>query len=218
MLGRLGGDGVVLAEVESPCLCGAQNCPYYVLRLAAGAPRVLLSSFGVTVRTRPAAPLPIVVVRAHDSAAVSVESTYAYRGGRYAALAEARVRGSDGARKQAVPVRFAAGASSAPLRGSAAPGWYDEYVFAASRGQRLLIDGVRSRAHVSLALFGPDGAADEGLRAGVPFRLPASGTYRLHVESDAESDVPYGLRLTIRRVAPRGTGSPHRRSGAAQVG
>ncbi|MEA2666671.1 MAG: hypothetical protein QOI11_3615 [Candidatus Eremiobacteraeota bacterium] len=202
-LGRVEGDEVVLAAVEASCLCGAQNCPYYALRLGAGAPRVLLSTFGIDAKTRPgerSAALPAVVVRAHDSALVSVESVYAYRNGRYDTVREARVRGSDGARKPGapVPVRFAAGASSAPLRGTVSLGWEDAYAFAASKGQRLLIDGVRSPERLRLTLFVPPGGSATSLRAGVPFALPASGTYRLNVETDAESDAPYALTLAIR--------------------
>lgn len=199
-LGRVEGDAVVLATVESPCLCGAQNCPYYALRVGAGAPRVLLSTFGIDVKTRPAAPLPGLVLRAHDSALVSIESVYAYRNGRYDTVAKERVRGSDGARKPGapVPVRFAAGASAAPLRGRVSLGWEDAYAFAASKGQRVLIDGVRSRERLRLTLYDPRDGSAASLRAGVPFALPASGTYRLAVETDAEEDAPYALTLAIR--------------------
>ncbi|HEV3087198.1 MAG TPA: hypothetical protein VGX96_08245, partial [Candidatus Elarobacter sp.] len=140
-LGRAGADEVVLAEVFDPCICGAQNCPLYVLRLSPGKPRVLLTAFSIGVKLKPAAQLPTLIVRSHDSAAISGEETYTYRNGEYALTGSARVRG-DNERKTVQEVRFAPGASSANLRGSVSTGWYDEYVFAATKGQKLLVDGV----------------------------------------------------------------------------
>jgi regulator of extracellular matrix RemA (YlzA/DUF370 family) len=199
-LGRVDGDDVVLAGVQDPCICGAQNCPYVALRLTAGKPRELLTVYAIGVRTAgPAAPLPALVVDAHDSAMVLDRTTYAYRNGGYAVVDSARVRATDGARKpNGIAVRFAAGASSAKLHGSVSIGWYDAYVFAASKGQKLVVDGVRSRAALRLTLFGPADAQFADVHAGVPFTLPSTGTYRLHVENDADDDVPYALSLAIR--------------------
>jgi len=196
-LGRAGGRDVVLVQVFASCICGAQNCPYYALALGPGKPRVLLTAFGIGASVQPDTPLPRLVVRAHDSALVSVVETYAYRGGRYTEIQSARLREDTGARKSAVAVRFPPGASSAQLRGSASLGWYDAYTFDASKGQRLAIDGVRSRANVTLSLYGPDHQSST-VRAGVPLTLPATGTYYLHVETGAEQDVPYVLTLAIR--------------------
>ena len=198
-LGRVGGDDVILASVQSTCICGAQNCPYMALRLTPEKARVLMWTFGVTFETVPDAPLPRIVVRAHDSAAIAVEDTFAYRGGAYALIGSARVRWADNARKPSgVPVRFAANASSARLHGRISLGWYDEYVFDASKGQKLVIDGVTSPAPVTLTLYGPAGAPTAGVSAGTPITLPQTGTYRLHVDSGSETDVPYALTLAIR--------------------
>ena len=196
-LGHAGGDDVVVAHLSGGCLCGEHNCPVYALQLTAGKPRVLMSTFGYGVATRAGSPLPSIVVRAHDSALVIDEETYAYRGGRYVEVASGRVRGDTGARKSDVAVRFAPGASSATLHGSASTGWYDAYAFDAAKGQRLLVDGVRSSAKVTLSLFGPGGTVLD-LRAGTPFTLPASGRFQLHVDIGGESDVPYALTLAIR--------------------
>lgn len=200
-LGRVDRDDVILASVQSPCICGAQNCPYYAIRLTPGRPRVLLDTYAIDVRDADrAAPLPGLVVDAHDSAMVAAETRFAYRDGAYAATSSGRLRGSDRAYKpDDVPVRFAPGASAAQLSGKAAMGWYDAYAFTASKGQRLTIDGVRSHANVSLTLIGPKpGAPFETVRPGVPFTLRESGTYRLHVENDSESDVAYTITLAIR--------------------
>jgi hypothetical protein len=199
-LGRVAGDEVVLATIVAPCICGAQNCPYYAVRLTPGKPRLLLDAFGIDVRDADRArPLPGLIVAAHDSAMITDETTFAYRNGGFTGVSSERVRGQDHARKpQAIPVRFAAGASSAPLRGTISLGWYDVYSFDATKGQRLTVDGVRSRAKVRLTLFGPESAQYANLQAGVPFRLPGTGTYRVQVDSDSEAGVPYALRLAIR--------------------
>jgi hypothetical protein len=98
-LGRAAGDDVVLAEVFDPCICGAQNCPFYVVRLSSGKPRVLLSGYAISVKMKPAAQLPTIVARMHDSAMVADESTYTYRDGAYVMTDSVRVRGDTEARK-----------------------------------------------------------------------------------------------------------------------
>jgi len=197
-LGRVGGDDVVVAHLSGGCLCGEHNCPVYALQLTAGTPHVLMSTFGYGLSTHAAAPLPRIVVRAHDSALVIDEETYEFRGARYVEVASARVRGDTGARKSDVAIRFAPGASSARVHGSASIGWYDAYTFDAAKGQRLLVDGVRSSAKLTLTLFGPGGTAFDTLRPGSPFVFPAAGRYQLHVDVSDEADVPYALTLAIR--------------------
>ena len=198
-LGRLGADDVVLAVVYGACICGAQNCPYYALRLTPGKPDVLMTAFGIDARTvRSVGPLPGLVIGAHDSAMVIDETTYAYRDGKYVAVASARVRANDRARKSDIPVRFAPGASSAELRGTISNGWYDVYTFDAAKGQRLTIDGVRSKARVTITLFGPGNAEPVAVRPGIVTTLARTGTYRLQVVSDSEDDRPYALSLAIR--------------------
>ena len=169
----------------------------YALRLTPGKPRVLMSTFGWGLQTYADAVLPRIVVRAHDSALINDEEAYAYRGDRYVLVSAARVRSDTSARKSDVVVRFAPGTSSARLRGSASIGWYDVYTFAAVKGQRLLIDGVRAGTTVRLSLIDARGIG-LGVRAGVPLVLPATTTYFLHVDVDAEQDVAYALTLAIR--------------------
>ncbi len=195
-VGRVEGEIVVVAHLNGGCLCGAHNCPVYTLRLTAAKPRILMTMFGYGVSMHPDSPLPRIVVRAHDSALISNEETYAYRGGRYVDVENARVRGDTGARKADVAVRFAPGASSAQFHGSASRDWYDAYTFDAEKGQQLLIDGVRSPADVRAVLvLGDRGFA--GFRAGEAFTLPATGTYQLHVVIDKDQVTPYSLTLAI---------------------
>jgi hypothetical protein len=196
-LGRIARSDVVVVHVSGGCLCGAHNCPIYAIELASTKPRLLMSTYGYGLSTRADATLPRIIVRGHDSALVIDEETYAYRGGRYVEVGTARVRGDTGARKTGVAVRFPTGASSARLHGSASIGWYDTYTFDAAKGQRLLVNGIQSSANVRLSLFGP-GSTSLDVRTGVPFVLPASGSYQLHVDVDAEQDVPYALTLAIR--------------------
>jgi hypothetical protein len=196
-LGRTGDNDVVIVHVSGGCLCGAHNCPIYALELTAAKLRVLMSTYGYGLSLLAGTPLPRIVVRGHDSALVSDEETYAYRGGRYVEVGSARVRGDTGARKSDFAVRFPPGASSAQLHGSASIGWYDAYTFDAAKGQRLLIDGVRSGAKISLSLFGPGGKPLD-LRAGALVTLPAGGRYQLHVDNDAEHDESYAMTLAIR--------------------
>lgn len=198
-IGRLGGDDVVLAAVYGSCLCGAQNCPYYAIRLTPAKPRVLLATFGIDWRLADSLrPLPGLLVRAHDSAAVSVDSLYAYRNGGYVETGSMRVRTSDGAKKTDRPVRFAPGASSAKLEGTVSAGWYDVYTFDAAKGQRLTIDGVRSKAKVTATLFPPGNGEPITLKSGVLNTLARSGTYRLQIDDDSEDDTSYVMILAIR--------------------
>lgn len=197
-LGRLANDDVVLAQVGDSCICGAQNCPYYAIRLTPGNPRVLLAVYAIDVRDADRArPLPGLIVDAHDSAMVADETTYAFSRGSYVAVANARVRGTDHARKpNAIPVHFAPGASSAALRGTASLGWYDVYTFGAEKGQRVSIAGVSSRAKLTVTLFAGAGVP-VALRPGMAFVLPKSGAYRLQVEADSEDDAAYTLTLAV---------------------
>jgi hypothetical protein len=200
-LGRIGGDDVVMAEVYDPCICGAQNCPFYAIRLTPGKPRVLLTAIGISERNADrAAPLPGLVIYAHDSALVTEEFTYAYRNGAYVPVSTYRVRGGEhaGRKPNDVPVHFAPGASSAHLTGSVALGWDDAYTFAASKGQRLVIGGVRPAGKTTLTLYGPGNVPPVTLHADVPVVLPETGTYSLHVEGTSEDDVHYALSLAIR--------------------
>jgi hypothetical protein len=91
-IGHLGADSVVLFAVHARCICGEHNCQQYVIRYGTGAPRVLLVGLGWRADPRPAKPLPQIVVRSHDSAAVSDVITYAYRGGKYVEIRSQRVR------------------------------------------------------------------------------------------------------------------------------
>jgi len=195
-IGRIGGDDVVLVALESPCMCGNVNCPWLVVRPGTKQP-VLLSTYAFGVDVVPGSEaLPRLREHAHDSALITDETLDAFRGGTYVAVRTERVRGDTGERKpDTIPVRFAAGASSAPLRGRAGIGWYDVYTFDAARGQRLVLSG---RTTVTCTLTPPAGGEPLELRAGTAVTLPRTGTYRLQIEGRDEHETPYTLTLAIR--------------------
>jgi hypothetical protein len=200
-LGTVAGRRVVLANPHGSCICGNVNCPYLVLQLdPGGTAAVLLSTSGYAVTPAGAAqPLPNLRELAHDSALVSDETIDAYRDGKYVVIGSARIRSDSGARKpNAVPVRFAPGASSAVLSGSVSLGWYDEYALGAQRGQRVTVSGVHAPAKLTFSLTGRTGAYATELRPGVPAVLPADGTYLVHVDGASDDAQPYTAVISIR--------------------
>lgn len=196
-LGMVAGRKVVLASVESSCICGNVNCPFYVLRLGAGnTPAVLLNTYayGVTPAGH-AAPLPNLREIAHDSALVSDETIDAFRDGKYVAIASARIRSDTGARKaNAIPVHFAPGTSLAVLSGSVSEGWYDEYALVAARGQHITIAGP---AGLNYELTNQT-SRPIALRPGVAVTLPAGGTWLLQVDGGGDTGQAYRATVTIR--------------------
>jgi len=183
-LGMVAGRKVVLASVESSCICGNVNCPFYVLRLGAG-----------NTPAGHAAPLPNLREIAHDSALVSDETIDAFRDGKYVAIASARIRSDTGARKaNAIPVHFAPGTSLAVLSGSVSEGWYDEYALVAARGQHITIAGP---AGLNYELTNQT-SRPIALRPGVTVTLPAGGTWLLQVDGGGDSGQAYRATVTIR--------------------
>jgi hypothetical protein len=199
---KTGPRNVFLASVTGACICGNVNCPYYVLQLdPGGSSRVLLSTYAYDVHViGNARPLPNLRESSHDSALVTVETIDAFTGGRYAPISSARVRGDTGARKRnAIPIRFAPGASSAELTGRVEAGWYDEYAFVAARGQRVTIGapGVPATTTFGLIPHGSSGAPIS-LTPGVATMLPASGPYLLVVDTSSDTSQMYRATIAIR--------------------
>jgi len=120
-VGRVDGDDVVVAHLNGGCLCGAHNCPVYTLRLTAAKPRILMTTFGYGVSMHAGSPLPRIVVRSHDSASISFEETYAYRGGRYVLAENARVNTDTGVRTLIVATPAPAPKAVAPAARTTAP-------------------------------------------------------------------------------------------------
>jgi hypothetical protein len=198
-LGQIAGRDVELTSIENPCICGAQNCPYYVVRFDPAGARMLYSTYGIGVKTAPAQPLPTIIVSSHESALVMGEVTAVFRNGRYVDTTVRRVRADTNERKpDSIAVRFAPGASSAVLSGRASLGWYDAYRFDAVGGQQLTVTGVSPKSGVQLTLFGPGDTTTIAVAPEKPVTLRRPGTYTLHVEPDSESETRYALTLAIR--------------------
>jgi hypothetical protein len=201
-LGSLGGRTVILASVSGSCICGNVNCPYLVLRLdPGGAAKVLLSTYAYEVVPAGAQqPLPNLRERAHNSALVSDETIDAYRNGAYAPISNVRVRGDTGERKPlSLPLRFAPGASSAPIAGRISAGWSDDYELNAARGQQLTLGAVHGPADLTFSLVPAGGKGGSiALTPGKPASLPVSGTYHLSVDTGSDEARDYRATVTIR--------------------
>jgi hypothetical protein len=139
-----------------------------------------------------------LVFAAHDSVLVIDETTVVYRNGTYGDASSERVRADNGARKpDAIPIRFAPGASSSVLRGTASTGWYDAYTFDAKAGQTLMLD-AHAKAAVRVTLSSPHVEGILPITLGKPLVLPRTATYHLWIEVDSDTDVPYRGRFAIR--------------------
>jgi hypothetical protein len=195
-LGTVGGSRVILAAVSGSCICGNVNCPYVVLRLDGARISVLLHTYGYAVGPfGNEGSLPNLREVAHDSALVSVTTTDAYRNGKYVAIDTQRVRGDTGEGKpDTVPIRFAAGTSSAVVNGRVSEGWYDQYTFAAAAGQRITIAGP---AKLTYSLSVESSGQPIDLLPGHTITLPKGGRYRLLIDGADETEQPYRATITI---------------------
>ncbi|MBV8601797.1 MAG: hypothetical protein JO359_09580 [Candidatus Eremiobacteraeota bacterium] len=193
---------LALVEIQAPCVCGAQNCPFWVYRVDGTDARQALASFAIAVTTEPrGSGWPDVIATAHSSALITAGTRYAGQDGKYVPIASWRVRNDTNARKSDIPVRFVPGVSSAKLAGTISLDWGDVYTFVAQAGQQLTITGATPSG---LALFltqnADDGAASVTVVSGKSLALPVSGSYRLSVDPPpaATGNVRYALIFSIR--------------------
>jgi hypothetical protein len=195
-LGAIGSSRVILASVSGTCICGNVNCPYVALRLDGARSDVLLDTYAYAVDPfGEDRPLPKLREVAHDSALVSVTTTDAYRNGKYVAIDTQRVRGDTGESKpDSVPLRFAAGTSSAFVRGRISEGWYDEYTFAAAPGQRITVGGP---AGLTYTLSAESANKSIDLRPNVAVALPKGGRYHLLIDGADQTEQTYRATITI---------------------
>ena len=195
-LGTVGNSRVILATASGTCICGNVNCPYVVLRLDGAPNDVLLNTYAYAVDpVGKERPLPNLREVAHDSALVSVTTTDAYRNGKYVAIDTQRVRGDTGESKpDSVPLRFAPGTSSALVRGRVSEGWYDEYAFAASPGQRITVSGP---AAFTYTLSAESSGNSIDLLPNVAVALPKGGRYHLLIDGADQTEQTYRATITI---------------------
>jgi hypothetical protein len=196
------GPELVLVEIYNTCVCGAHNCPYWVYRVRGAEDERLLAAWAYGVRVVPTAGgVPDLVDTSHDSAAISFQTRYTYRGGTYVEAESWRLRGENERKPFSVPVHFAQGASSARLQGKVGADWGDSYTLNAAKGQTLEISAGEGRRLTVVRLKG--GGIDRTLTPGLPVTLPATGTYTVDVEPTSDldgddSDVAYAFTLSIR--------------------
>jgi len=190
-----------LVELFHQCVCGAQNCPYWVYRVNGSSAVKLLDGYAIDVKIvtpEHGDGPPEIDEIAHESAALQNETDYRYRDGAYVKAGLYEIFDSE--RKPATkPLAFAAGASSARLAGRVAFEWGDAYAFQASAGQVVQISDVRAERAIVVRVHGAH--FDRTVTAATPLRLPANGNYTLTVDvgnDDNPEITGYALTLSIR--------------------
>lgn len=191
---------LALVQVQSSCICGAQNCPFWVYRIERGKAEKLGDGYAIDVGAKPqSSGWPDIIAAAHDSALITDGTRFAYRNGGYEPVETWRLRGDTGERKTTTEIKFARGSSSTHLSGLISTDWGDIYTFAARAGQCLVITSAV-----------PPGGIDVVIASGekppitvVPNAavvLPVSGMYQLTVDpaSARVAHLRYAFTLSIR--------------------
>jgi hypothetical protein len=162
-IGTLAGDPVVLAMLYGPCVSGAANGPWLIIRVSAAARRPLLSTIAENVYViRSHDALPRIREQMHNSAYVSDIRIDVFRAGRYVTIDSYEMRNETGERyPRSINVQFAPGATSAQLFGKLWPQWGQTYEFYGSQGQQLQVDGISGRGGIWMYLFA-DGRWTDG--------------------------------------------------------
>lgn len=197
------GERMTVAIAKKGCLA-SQNSAVRVYREIDGHYHLVFSGNAMP-ETVEASSGGTISLAAHGTIDTVVEPVYVWNGKAYALAPEqshiydisVELR-----RPYQVPVRFAAGTSSAEVRGTFSENFGNTYVFVAKARQYATIE-LLEHGHVpGVALrFGNRSVAQlDGKRwSGV---LPFSGTYALDVFgfdlSDHDALLPYTIRLTIR--------------------
>lgn len=198
------GERMTVAIAKTGCLV-SQNSAVRVYRKIDGHYHLVFSDNAMP-ETVDASSDGTISLAAHDTIDTIVEPVYAWNGKTYAfAPEQSHVFdiSVEQRRPYQSPIHFAAGTSSAEVRGTFSENFGNTYVFIAKAGQRATIELLEHRGlapGVSLS-FGNHTVADlDGSRwSGA---LPFSGTYSLDVFGfdlpDHSTLLPYALRLTIR--------------------
>lgn len=191
---------LALVQVQSSCICGAQNCPFWVYRVEDGKAKKLVDGYAIDVGAKPqTAGWPDVTAVAHDSALVTDGTRFAYRNGSYEPVETWRTRGDTGERKTTTEIKFAPGASSIRLSGQVSTNWGDIYTFAAHAGQRFTVSNPVPRDSIEVAIISGENVPIRVL-PNAPIVLPVSGVYQLTVDSSGAdvAHLHYTLALSIR--------------------
>ena len=194
---------LALVQVTAPCVCGAQNCPFYVYRVDGSGAKNVLTGFMVDINTvRQASGPPDIVAMAHDSALVQAGMRYAYRNGKYVVADSWRLNTQTNERKPvSAEVKFPPGMSSTRLAGTVSLGWGDVYTFSAAPGQRLVISSADPAAGIDILLLPDEKPPIHVDPKGNGVVLPPAKTYLLTVDPAAAGNgdtVRYSFMLSIR--------------------
>ena len=196
------GGELILYAVQHQCLCGAQNCPYYVVRLSTKAkpPLLVFKTYGIDVRAagRTGA-ITDLVVDMHDSALVTDETRYIYAYGKYQPLRSERIRNTDHARKRdGIAVLFRAGS----VVGTASRHRVARVVRLLRVRRRERAAAARRRRSLEREDYAdavrPRWKRGRWLACWFAVGVAGGGRYQLHVDVSDEEDVPYALTLAIR--------------------
>ena len=181
------------------CQCGNANCKLEVFRQNGDAYSSVLATYAIGFDVRPDG---AAVIEAHDSAAVSVRTTYRWTGDTYGVEKNELVLADPKTVKpQSRRVQFAAGASEALLTGDRVQaGFEDNFDFTAAAGQPVTLTLVAADRHFeSFALAGADFNQLRVAHSGsIAVMLPASGTYRVVVSGADQTFTKYALKIEIR--------------------
>jgi hypothetical protein len=190
---------LALVQVQSTCICGAQNCPFWVYRVENGKAEKLLDGFAIAVGAKPqTSAWPDIVAAAHDSALITDGTRFAYRHGTYEPVENWRIRGDTGERKTTNEISFAPGTSAKRLRGTVSANWGDIYTFTARTGQRLTVSSLDPARGIDVAISS-GGNAPISVVANTAVVLPAGGDYQLTVDPVADvTNLRYAFTLSIR--------------------
>jgi hypothetical protein len=195
------GTTVYAASGGGPCMSGAANIGLFGYVASGGTYRNVLSTYAIHWTFRPDG---TAVVDAHDSAAVSVRTTYKFDGTSYRARKSEYLYESTGETKPvSVPVHFAYGTSSAIVSGKVRAGFGDTYTLDAQLGQTMTVTAHATSGKLgTLQIFTAD---DRQLTTGSSTswhgKLPKSGRYKITIDAfadDNNSPATYTMTIGIR--------------------
>ena len=187
------------------CECGQVNCSQWVYRARDKSLDLLLEAEGYELNVRSALHNKFrdLATTSRSNAAIVNHVSYVFDGKRYV-QASSSIENLDTHETKPTQqrIRFAKGASSATVRGSAALAFPDSWVFDATRGQTLTLSLTRTGGvgtTFTLVGPGPDGArvlvdAKEKWND----RLPLDGRYTILVNSQGDGRGKYALVIRIR--------------------
>ena len=183
------------------CMCGAQNCSFWIYRQVGDSFTLLLATngLGLSVEKTVSNGYFDVSVGAHNNAFTRYVTYYRFNGKEYNEYKTDFENLETGESKPAnIRVRFQRGSSSTVVKGKAALGFPDTYLIGARGGQTMTLQLNAPPKRASFTVFTPDSngiLTDSATRwTGV---LPESGDYSIIVDGD-EKGTQYTLNISIR--------------------